>query len=998
MAAFELADRTDQLFGRAADIELLCARARRTGLTAVIGRPMMGKSWLLEEVARRLAADIAPYHLVGYSRSYGNPDCLLRAVSDLYQRWLAGDRGWQTVRMAWTQQKDRLLPAFMGFLGKLAKDFPGLPKPAGAAIDEALKGLVAVHDTLQSGGLPLFAPLPYDRARELLTSVATLSGRPLVLVLDQWEAAPEAEALPLRQFLRDAESWPTCHIILATSTQSAPAVATARKLTETYPGYASLTELAEMSLDAPEQRRLGDFVRDRLPVFGEMTDADLAAMTEGYPGVLDRWTSGEMVERMRSREDLAAAARKAQDLSFPELEELLDVLEGERLRAAVRIALLPMLQDRSAWTALRQLVVAGLPPDALDRLRQARVLQSVNPPGFGHAKRAEAALRRLQDWNGATVAVETECLVLALASAIRVVDRNTVPLAVALRDLGAVADRCELGPLPQALCQSAAILCGERTSRISALVSAPLASAARDTGAAEHGVLFILAAALNSVLTNLNPLDKLWLRDELLQELRVLSSTHPDDAPLRHQFAIGLFNTLVDVLRGRNDHERRDELLDELRTLSATHADEPVVRELLAKALSNTLVEARDDLWRPNMILNELRALSAKYDGEPVLREILAGGLFSALDNAEAVFIALGDLQEVDRERRHSLLNELRTLSTAHRGEAAVRDWFAKGLFSAQKSAASAEDLVRRDVLMDELRALSAAHAGAHVPREWLAVSLFNARNYAKTRNDLVCRNALMDELRILSAAHVDDSAVRKRVAMGLFNTLIESREESNLPKRDALLDELRSLTAAHDGDPEVRERLAKGLLDTLTHSEDEGDPPRRFALLDELRALSAVHASEPAIRELLAKGLFNTLRTVLPKGNMRQRYALLDELRAMWVAHRGEPWLREWLVAGLVNTLAEAQDMQREAVLQEVKTLLVAHAGHPAVRERLVKHLFNSLDDPKAEAELSQQDALVGELRSLRRDDPSDPLIQDIARRLGWTPPMGKTRAEGAN
>jgi hypothetical protein len=397
MAVFDLADRTDALLGRAADIERLCARARRTGLTAVVGRPMMGKSWLLEETARRLAADIAPYHLCGFSRSYGNPDSLLRAVSDLYQRWLADDGAWQKARMAWTQQKDRLLPAFLGFLGKLAKEVPGLPKPAGAAIDEAIKGLVAVRDTLQSGGLTL-APLPYDQARELLTSVATLSGRPLVLVMDQWEAAPnpEAEALPLRQLLRDVESWPTCHIILATSTQNAPAVATVRRLAETYPGYARFEELAEMAIDGAEQGRLGDFVRGRLPVVWNIIDADIVAMVEGYPGVLYRWISGDTVQRMGSREDLAGAAREAQDLSFPELETLLDALEGKRLQAAVRIALLPMLRDATAWSALRGCVLAGLPPDVLDRLRRASVLQSINPPGFGHAKRAEAALRRLR--------------------------------------------------------------------------------------------------------------------------------------------------------------------------------------------------------------------------------------------------------------------------------------------------------------------------------------------------------------------------------------------------------------------------------------------------------------------------------------------------------------------------------------------------------------------------------------------------------------------------
>ena len=55
-------DRRERLFGRAPDLEALCARVRFKGLTAVAARPQMGKSWLLAELARRL---------VGFSKSAG---------------------------------------------------------------------------------------------------------------------------------------------------------------------------------------------------------------------------------------------------------------------------------------------------------------------------------------------------------------------------------------------------------------------------------------------------------------------------------------------------------------------------------------------------------------------------------------------------------------------------------------------------------------------------------------------------------------------------------------------------------------------------------------------------------------------------------------------------------------------------------------------------------------------------------------------------------------
>ena len=790
MAPFELADRTERLFGRAGDAERLCTRVRHTGLTAIVGRPMMGKSWLLEEVARQLAADIAPYHLVGFSRSYGNPDSLLRAVSDLYQRWLADDRGWQTVRMAWTQQKDRLLPAFVGFLGKLAKDFPGLPKPAGAAIDEALKGLVAVRDALQSGGLSL-PPLPYDQARELLASVATISGRPLVLLMDQWEAAPNptAEALPLRQFLRDAEAWPTCHIILATSTQNAPAVAAARKLAQTYPGYAGISELTEMALDAPEQRRLGDFVRGRLPAVWDMTDAGLAAMIEGYPGVLYRWTSGDTVERMRGREDLAAAAREAQDLSFPELKELLDALEGERLRAAVRIALLPMLQDRSAWTALRQHVLASLPPDVLDRLRQASVLQSVNPPGFGHAKRAEAALRRLQGWNGATVASEAECLILALAGSIRRIDETALFPASALHALLKVAVASELGALPRAICESAATMFGER------LGSSPrLFADARDATLLDPGVLFVLATGLLNTLNHAKAEGDLRRRDALLDELRALAAAHADAASVREQLAKGLYDTLNHA-KAEDDLRRRDALLDELRALAAAHAEDAAVREQLAMGLFNTLNDAKaaDDLRRRDALLDKLRALAAAHAEDAAVREQLAMGLFNTLVDAKA---------EDDLRRREALLDEVRALAAAHPDDAAMREPLAMGLFNTLVDAKAEDDLRRRDALLDELRALAATHAEDAAVPERLARGLFNTLNDAKAADDLRRRDALLDELRALTAAHADDAAVREWLARGLFNTLNHAKAEDDLRRRDALLEELRLLVARYPAEP----------------------------------------------------------------------------------------------------------------------------------------------------------------------------------------------------
>ncbi len=69
MAAFELKDRGDSLFGRAGDINVLRQRAATTGVTIVAGPPQAGKSWLLMEAAWQLdQLPAAERPVVGYSR------------------------------------------------------------------------------------------------------------------------------------------------------------------------------------------------------------------------------------------------------------------------------------------------------------------------------------------------------------------------------------------------------------------------------------------------------------------------------------------------------------------------------------------------------------------------------------------------------------------------------------------------------------------------------------------------------------------------------------------------------------------------------------------------------------------------------------------------------------------------------------------------------------------------------------------------------------------
>ena len=102
-------DRRGELFGREPDIRFLCDRARHAGLTVVTARPLMGKTWTLTEVARRLEEEGA--FIVGCHESKGAESShLLYAVADLYTRWLEDSRMWDQARSLWERHRDGLVP------------------------------------------------------------------------------------------------------------------------------------------------------------------------------------------------------------------------------------------------------------------------------------------------------------------------------------------------------------------------------------------------------------------------------------------------------------------------------------------------------------------------------------------------------------------------------------------------------------------------------------------------------------------------------------------------------------------------------------------------------------------------------------------------------------------------------------------------------------------------------------------------------------------------
>jgi hypothetical protein len=1031
-------DRREQLFGRESDLEALSARVRFKGLTAVAARPQMGKSWLLIELARRLSQDHEPRYLVGFAESVGEtPDLLLRTVIDLYTRWLSDAGYGQQARMVWEQQKPNLLPGIANTVGKIFTEIGAAANPVAVVVEEAISGLISVDQTLKTGGVQL-PTLSYDQARDLVGAVAAIGDRPIALFLDQWEKSPDVarEAKALDALIRHLDDWPHCHVFLALRPDE-PAYGTVQELEASLRGAVRIYPLESMQLaDPAEQARLVRYV-ERNVAAARAADQTLLDLVDGFPGVIMRWTDPYQRTHMRTRADLERVAAEAQTYRFSELDDLLPKLPDAQRRLAIRLALLP-LGGGPLWDAIKIAVLDHLDPTLIDDLYLANILESADPPGFGHAKRWETArawfFRHLR--NGTRD--EAAALILRVASEVREPSPIILANVAVLFGLLPTARDLELDDLPLALCQVAASLFGahgevdDALSRGASVARAPcclsvtpllamgLANALnhakaeldpvrRDALLAELRALAAahlenaavrqqLANGLFNALVYAEDEQDLARRDGLLEELRALAQAHPEDAAVREQLANGLFNTL-NPAKEEQDLARRDALLTELRKLAAAHPKDAAVRQCLAMGLVHTLLDPsnKQDLARRKALVAELRALSMAHPEDVAVRRGLAMGLAHTLNDkieeegirvvahSEDLKMVIHAARGRDRARRHRLLEELRALAIAHPEDAYVREELAYGLANTLVQTAKEQDLRRQGPLLAALRSLAKMHPEEATLREQLARGLAYTLDYANIyqhdEQDLARLDALLAELRALAQAFPEDADLRAWLACGLVDTLNRAKHERNLARRDARLAELQALAQSHPEEAALCERLAYGFLKTLLYAKDEQDLARRDARLAELRKLAQVHPQDGAGREWLACGLFNTLNQAKDEQDLARRDALLVELRALARAHPKDVTVREWLARGLVDTLNQAvdeQDLARpDALLDELRALAAAQPEGVSVRRWLASGLADTLNQPNDQRDLANRDALLDELRALAAAHPKNHHIQ---------------------
>lgn len=551
-------DRRGEMFGRMRVLETLRHRAERPGLTALVGRPQAGKSWLVEELARTLTDDHEC--IVGYHQSGGAPDNVLRAVQDLYIRWLSNSSYREQARLVWQAQSGGLLTGAAQVLSKVFGEMPGVSKPAGELVKSAILSLLQARQDLRTGRLAL-SPIQGDQARELLALVHNISERSLVVVLDAWEQSDastlQAEHTLLHGFVRDLEQWPPCHVFVVLRPKD-PALRYVQDMQREYGDAAAIVDLGQLELaDVDEQARLIAHLHAHLPVTINVEDDELLAMLDGYAGVIGRWLKAHT--KPHSFEALKQLANDAHANRYPELEPVFDGLRDTDRDLAIRLALMDFAGIES-WDVLQNEILAGRSMSALDLLRRFGVLEASDPPTYGHAKRAEMARALLAERYPHGLHAACAYLVGAYADQVVNTGQRCLSFAWAIRGLDVWAKTSGLytpNADEQRLVYAARALLGEPVPRGALCGASGISKGSK-----------LLAIAMDRVLSDMVFNGDLAGRDVILTELRSLADVFGEPA-----WRDRLVEGLICALSFAEPHEKKQlqlDLIDELRQVAAS--------------------------------------------------------------------------------------------------------------------------------------------------------------------------------------------------------------------------------------------------------------------------------------------------------------------------------------------------------------------------------------------------------------------------------------------
>ena len=813
------------LFGREPDLAYLLDRVQRSGVTAVAARAQMGKSALLNELAARLTqqpdGNLFRAPLIGITESLGETsDLLLRAVSSLYTRWIGSSTFREQGGVVAAQQNHDLVGRAGEVVGKLFKSLAGKPlAPLGDLVSDTLSGLATANRNLESGRLEL-PRLQTEQARDLLELVAHISGRPLVLIMDQWEKSPSPvfECNILDNFLRHIEDWPTLHIFLGVRAEKTPLDLLA-KLRRSPLTPIEIFPLPDMHLDTQAaQRPLLDTLHSTLPFTATIPDAQVLDLLDGYPGTIARWLATNVPPPITTYARLAQLADDANNYRYPEFDTELRRLDKFR-PLAMRVALLPYCATEGGYKKLRPEVLASASGVGLDELKTARILESSPPPSLGHAKRAEAALA----WFLANAHEElydvTQALIFSLAARLKGLTGDTRVFAGSLSALCSVARKLDLPPLAQALTQSAASIFQDSDLDSNSLTDPDLVSSANES------VAPLLAVGLFNAANHqdLSPDN----RDKLLDQLRQLEVAYASLTPIAEIRARALSNAFHDS--ALSDDVRGTRLYAELNGLAQANSGSIDIQESYSRATHERFLQAArqgDDPAATAALLDRLRKLAATYSSAPSIVLSFAMGLHNAMVSAR---------NQPTPGYLETLLQELRSLQHAYPSDAAIAKQLALGLVLS----------LRQLHLPEPSAPVSATHTAAEQTASERSKAFYAAA--------LTAGDSLLDEVRALHRAFEPDPDLGEVLALGLAYRVTSVTSENAFTIRQSCLAEIRSLILKYPSTRTIQVTQAQVVFFTIsqTGGTPDGTTETLAPLLAEIRGLAEMNPDNPVILDL---------------------------------------------------------------------------------------------------------------------------------------------------
>lgn len=438
-------DHRGEMFGRERDIDYLLERVKKPGFTVIHSRPRMGKTWLLEEVARRLTTEQKAK--VGYHESTGEPDLLLRSVVDLYSRWLA-DAGMLTQAKTFLKKNKgkfstKIGKAVAGILKGIKGPIPGIGAIVGI-VEKSLMGLVKAQHELLAGEYGL-KPLSYDQAKELVALIHEIDGaeQPVVLIMDAWEKSRSfsSERDTLSTFLSHLEEWRLCHILAAIrhpdfdySGEERRAYEAANDLTKERVA-AETFHLKEIDVEGDRAKLLA-FIRENVAFADQISDEVLLKKI-GYPGVTEHWKDATRAGDVKDENDLKSLAEDAQQLRYSELSYRFEGLDDEELAVAIRLVICPRINEKG-WMALKPALLGDTPESIIHCLNKKFVIKDVGFPSYGHDTRHSAALKCLLSKKQfhSTIRHETEELMFRLAREVKETSEENLVFVFSIWGIG----------------------------------------------------------------------------------------------------------------------------------------------------------------------------------------------------------------------------------------------------------------------------------------------------------------------------------------------------------------------------------------------------------------------------------------------------------------------------------------------------------------------------------------------------------------------------------